>query len=345
MHDAEKTMMAARMHIGDEGRELKIDQVPIPEPGNGEVLVKVMAAGVCLSDVHLLDGSLTAPHLDDDVVTLGHETAGVVEKLGEGVSSFAPGDRVVMRSGYRDDKGDVYGHGIDFDGGWAEYVLTKESTLISLPESISFEVGAIIPDAVSTPWSAIDYTAQVKEGQTIGVWGVGGLGAHAVKLLVAEKASPIIAMDPSDKARERALEYGADYALDSTADDFEDKLREITGGKMLDVAFDFAGVPPVRKQALSVLGVGGKLVLVGISGGEVVIPSDMDFQMNRNAILGHYGSLPNSIPDVVQLLAEGRVNFDASVTEVLPLSEAATAVDHLKNKVGDPIRIVLRPGE
>lgn len=167
-------MKAARMHLGDGNRTLSIDEVPVPEPAKGEVLVKVKAAGVCLSDVHLLSGDLTPPHLKNDVVTLGHETAGIIDKVGEGVTGYHEGDRVVLRSGYRDENGDVFGHGIDFDGGWAEYVVTKESTLVALPESVPFEVAAIIPDAVSTPWSAISYTAKVEPGQSVGVWGLGG---------------------------------------------------------------------------------------------------------------------------------------------------------------------------
>lgn len=164
-----------------------------------------------------------------------------------------------------------------------------------------------------------------------------------MKILRALGASPVIALDIAEKARDRAREYGADYVLDSGADDCVDRVREVTGGEGLDVAFDFAGVAPVREQALSVLGVGGKLVLVGITGKEVVIPNDLDFSMNNQSLVGHYGSRPGSIEDVVKMLEEGKVNFDDSVTEVLPLAEAQTAVDHLENKVGDPIRIVLHP--
>lgn len=337
------TMKAARMHIDGDVRELRIDEIAIPEPGPGEVLVKVKAAGVCLSDVHLLDGSLTPPHLEGNVVTLGHETAGVVAALGEGVTSFKEGDRVVLRSGYRSADGKTYGYGIDFDGGWAEYIVAKASVAIELPDSVPFDVAAIVPDAISTPWSAIEYTAQVSAGTAVGVWGVGGLGAHAIKLLISKGAKPILAIDPSEAARKRAEEYGVDLAIDSSVENFVEIVSEATGGNFLDFAFDFAGVPPVRKQALEVLGTGGALVLAGISGKEVVIPNDLEFQMKKQSVLGHYGSQPGSVSDIIEMLKNGVVNFDDSVTETLPLTEAQTAVEHLEKKVGNPIRIVLHP--
>ncbi|MFD8985845.1 alcohol dehydrogenase catalytic domain-containing protein, partial [Streptomyces sp. NPDC059564] len=144
-------MRAARLHIPS--RTLIVDEVPVPAPGPGQVLVKVEAAGVCLSDVHLIDGTLTPAHLQGDTVTLGHEVAGTIAERGPDVTAWTVGRRVVLQAGEVRD-GRVLTRGVDYDGGWASYALATAETLVALPEAITFEQGAIIPDAVSTPWGA-----------------------------------------------------------------------------------------------------------------------------------------------------------------------------------------------
>lgn len=335
------TMRAARLNLST--GTLSVEDVAKPAPGTGEVLVKVEAAGVCLSDVHLIHGSLGRPrYLVGDTVTLGHETAGTVAEAGPGVTGWKPGDRVVLQAGeYRDDQ--VWTRGVDYDGGWAEYALARQDTLVALPDSIPFEQGAIIPDAVSTPWGAIATTAHVGAAQSVGVWGIGGLGAHGVQLLRAIGACPIIAVDPSPAARERALAFGADIALDSADPDLRSVIRSATGGLGLEFAFDFAGVTPVREQAIRQLAPGGKLVLVGLSGKPITIEDSTRFQASQYQLLGHYGSPAEAVGQLIRLQAGGRLDFARSISEVMSLEQAAEAVDRLEKKVGDPIRIVLRP--
>jgi hypothetical protein len=132
-------------------------------------------------------------------------------------------------------------------------------------DTIPFDQAAIIPDAVSTPYAAVVATAGVRPAQAVGIWGVGGVGAHNVRLARLVGAAPIIAVDPLPSARERALAFGADFALDPAAPDFADQMRAATAGRGLDFAFDCAGVPAVREQSASVLGLGGSLILVGIT--------------------------------------------------------------------------------
>ena len=240
------TMRAARLNLS--AGTLSVEDVEKPSPGPGEVLVKVEAAGVCLSDVHLVRGYFAKPRLlVGDTVTLGHEIAGVVASAGADVTAWKPGDRVVLQAGEIRD-GQVWTRGVDYDGGWAEFALARQDTLVALPDSIPFEQGAIIPDAVSTPWGAITATAHVGPAQSVGVWGIGGLGAHAVQLLRAIGACPIIAIDPSEAARERALAFGADIVLDSADPELRSVVRTATGGLGLEFAFDFAGVTPVRRS-------------------------------------------------------------------------------------------------
>jgi threonine dehydrogenase-like Zn-dependent dehydrogenase len=248
---------------------------------------------------------------------------------------------VLQAGDYRDDQ--VWTRGVDYDGGWAEYALARQDTLVALPDSIPFEQGAIIPDAVSTPWGAIATTAHVGAAQSVGVWGIGGLGAHGVQLLRAIGACPIIAVDPSPAARERALAFGADIALDSADPDLRSVIRSATGGLGLEFAFDFAGVTPVREQAIRQLAPGGKLVLVGLSGKPITIEDSTRFQASQYQLLGHYGSPAEAVGQLIRLQAGGRLDFARSISEVMSLEQAAEAVDRLEKKVGDPIRIVLRP--
>ncbi|MFE3458342.1 zinc-binding dehydrogenase [Nocardiopsis aegyptia] len=335
------TMRAARLNVTT--RTLEVTDVPRPVPGRDEVLVRVMAAGVCLSDVHLIDGSLTPLHLKGDTVTLGHEVSGVVEELGPEVLDVGVGDRVALQAGEHDRHGQVLTRGVDYDGGWAEYALASTDTLVPIPEALPFDEAAIIPDAVSTPWAAVTTTGDVRPAEAVCVWGVGGLGAHAVQLLRLVGAAPIIAADPDAQARARALDYGADVALDSTAEDFLARIGQLTHGRGLDAAFDFAGVPVVREQAVKVLGEHGRLVLVGLTNRPLEVTDGTRFSYLRQQILGHYGSEPEHVVQLVDLVAAGRLEFSRSISDSLPLGQASEAVERLRQRIGSPVRIVLRP--
>ena len=317
-------------------RSFAVVDVPTPVAGAGQVRIKVEAAGVCLSDVHFLEGILSPGYLDGDQVTLGHEVAGVVDQVGAGVTSAAVGDRVVVIAGERNTASQITTMGFDYNGGWAEYVVTKAELVAAIPDSLPFEQAAIIPDAVSTPWAAISSTAKMAAGESAVVFGVGGLGIHAVQLLKIVGCSKVIAIDPREDARANALATGADFAF--APDD-----PEIKKHRGLNAAFDFAGVTPVRKQALSLLGEQGRLVIVGIANEPIVIPNDMAFTYMRTQILGHYGSEDHHVRELIEFARQGKLDLSQSVTEVMPLEKAAQALDKLANKVGNPIRIVLKP--
>jgi D-arabinose 1-dehydrogenase-like Zn-dependent alcohol dehydrogenase len=184
-------MKAGRITVST--RQFEVKDIPTPTPGRGEVRIKVGAAGVCLSDVHFIDGTLSPGYLKGDEVTLGHEVAGTIETLGEGVHTYKVGDRVLVIAGERNEKNQITTLGFDYDGGYAEYVIAKAGLLVKIPDSLPFEEAAIIPDAVSTPWAAISTTAKIKSGETAAVFGVGGLGIHAVQLLKIIGCSKVIA--------------------------------------------------------------------------------------------------------------------------------------------------------
>ncbi|MER7335032.1 MULTISPECIES: zinc-binding dehydrogenase [unclassified Micromonospora] len=334
-------MLAGRLHVAD--RVLRMESVPVPEPERGQVRIRVEAAGVCLSDVHLIDGTLTPLYLPGDVVTLGHEVAGVVDAFGDDVVGWEPGQRVLLQAGERDRSGTVFTRGVDYDGGWAEYAVAREDTVVPIPDDLPFEQACIIPDAVSTPWAAVTDTGRTRPGEAVAVWGVGGLGAHAVQLLRLVGAAPVIAVEPLAAARDRATALGADAALDPADPGFRDAVLELTGGRGLDVAFDFAGVTPVREQALTVLGRRGRLVLAGIANKPVTIASDSPFNYLQQALLGHYGSESEHVEQLVSLARQKRLDLSASISDVLPLAEAEEAVRRVHTKEGNPIRLILRP--
>ena len=164
-------MRAGRITIST--RQFEVVDVPMPVAAAGQVRIKVAAAGVCLSDVHLLEGILSPGFLSGDHVTLGHEVAGVVDQVGSGVNTSVVGDRVVIIAGERNDAQQITTMGFDYDGGWAEYVVTKAELVVTIPDWFPFEQAAIIPDAVSTPWAAITSTAKVQAGEKVAVFGVG----------------------------------------------------------------------------------------------------------------------------------------------------------------------------
>jgi len=344
-------MLAGRLNPTAGTFEMR--EVPIPNPGPGQVRIKVRAAGVCLSDVHLIDGSLRPAFLDTPEVTLGHEVAGEIDTLGPDVpEQWQPGARVTLEAGERCGKCPrctrfrtpclaIRTRGVDYDGGWAEYALASHHTLVAIPDSLPFEQAAIVPDAVSTPWGAVAGTGRAEPGRPAGVWGVGGLGAHAVQLLRMIGAAPIIAVDPLEAARDRAREFGADYAFDPADSHFGDQIVAVTGGAGLDVAYDMAGVAAVREQAMRCLGRDGRLVLVGLTPEPLTVPNSITLSVRGTRILGHYGSQAGDVERLVELIRYGRLDLSRSISGTLPLAEAPTAVKALADKQGNPIRLIL----
>ncbi|GAB3432781.1 zinc-binding dehydrogenase [Actinophytocola sediminis] len=344
-------MLAGRLELTS--RKFVVREVPEPSPGPGEVRIRVRAAGVCLSDVHLIDGSLSPIFLDAPEVTLGHEVAGEIDTIGPDVGGWQVGDRVTLQAGercaacqnclrFRDPCLAVRTRGVDYDGGWAEYALASQHTLVAIPDDLPFDQAAIVPDAVSTPWGAVTDTGRAAPAKPAGVWGIGGLGVHAVQLLRLIGAAPIVAVDPLPAARERALAFGADAAFDPADPSLRAAVTELTGGG-LDVAYDMAGVAAVRDQAVKCLGPGGRLVLVGLTPTPLTVENSIALSFRGQRILGHYGSAPGAVEQLVELTRHHRLDLSRSISDTIPLADAATAVEALQTKQGNPIRLILAP--
>jgi D-arabinose 1-dehydrogenase-like Zn-dependent alcohol dehydrogenase len=343
-------MRAARFDA--EAKSLTVTDVAMPVPLPYEVLVRVQACGVCLSDVHLIDGTLPGPL---PVVTPGHEPAGVIEAVGEAVPLWQPGQRVVMAAGrpclqcercaggLADRCLNVQIMGFNYDGAWADYVAVPYAALTAVPDSVPIEQAAILADAVSTPYAALLERAAVRPGESVGVWGVGGLGFHAVKLARLMGAAPIVALDPRPAARERALKAGADIAIDPTAADAVERVRAAAGGNGLDVALDVVGAAAVIAQAEQCLGGRGRLVMVGISWDSTSLGPGVFFSLQSQTLMGHLGYRKEHLDQLVRLVELGRLDVSDSVSDVLALEDIVDAVDRLATKRDDPIRLVVRP--
>ena len=344
------TMRAARFDAAS--KRLTVEDVPVPVPGPGEVLVRVEACGICLSDVHLIDGSLPGPL---PVVTPGHESAGVVERVGELVAGWKPGDRVLLAGGrpcstcercvrgrYEDCLAfEIMGFG--YDGAWAQYVLVQGPMITSIPDDLPFPQAAVLADAVSTPYAALTERAGLRAGESIGLWGIGGLGVHAVQIARMVGASPIVAVDPPDSARDRALALGADVALDPAQDDVVERIRALTGGLMLDVAVDLVGANAVLAQAVAALGRSGRAVMVGLSLEDVQLGPGLFFGLLSQSLLGHLGYQKKHLDELVQLVSTGRLDVSGSVSATMALEDVVSGVEQLRSKRGNPVRLVVEP--
>ena len=344
------TMRAQRLYT--DTKTIAVEDVPIPEPGPGEVLVKVAFCGICHSDLSLINGTFPAflP-----VVTQGHEASGTVATLGPGVTGWAEGDRVTVPAGRpclecQDClRGNSAGcqrvrlMAFAYDGAWAEYTVALAGGLTRVPDNVSLEQAAILADAVSTPYGAVVHTGKVAIGESVGVWGVGGVGTHIVQLARLVGAAPIIAVDLNPAVRERALELGADYAFDSRDDGLPDAIREITGGRGLDVAFDAVGLKVTFEQALGQLATGGRLVCVGLSDQEPSIGSTTTIGLTQRQVLGHLGYENADIGTLAMLVSRGRLDLSRSISAVIGLEDIAHGIEMLEKQEGNPIRILVQP--
>jgi D-arabinose 1-dehydrogenase-like Zn-dependent alcohol dehydrogenase len=344
------TMRAERFYA--DTKTVAVEDVPIPEPGPGEVLVKVAFCGICHSDLSLINGTFPA---QVPVVTQGHEASGTIAGLGPDVTGWAEGDRVILAAGRpcltcpNCRRGDVTNclrtrlMAFAYDGAWAEYTIAHAGGLTPIPDNVSFEQAAILADAVSTPFGAVVRTGKVVIGESVGVWGVGGLGTHIVQLARLVGAVPVIAIDINPAVLDRALEVGADYAFDSRDDQLKEKIAEVTGGRKLDVAFDAAGLKVTFEQALDCLTVGGRLVAVGMSAESPTVGPTSVFGLSQKQVLGHLGYQNVDIETLARLVSRGRLDLSRSISEIIPLEDIRAGIEMLEKQDGNPVRILVKP--
>jgi D-arabinose 1-dehydrogenase-like Zn-dependent alcohol dehydrogenase len=331
------------------GAPLRITTRSVPEPGDGEVRVRITACGVCGSDVFLQKGGFGAA-VSLPVVP-GHEAAGIVDALGADVSGMHVGDQVALYyiTTPADDPWAARGRpnisprvtrmGVDIDGAFAEYVLRPPQALIIPRTPVPPEVLAVLTDAVATPLHGLKRVAKLQRDETLVVLGVGGLGSNAVQIGKAIGAR-VIAVTRSAAKLRLARELGADETVAADDGDPVAAVKALTGGHGPDVVIQCVGSATVDQQAIAMGGPGGRVVLIGASL-EPFQARAVDIFWRELAVLGSRGFVPDDIRDAIDLYLEGTITVDHLIKVVRPLDAANDALDDLR--AGRVLRSVLLP--
>lgn len=259
------------------GKPIQLEELPDPSVGPTDVLVRVAGAGVCHSDLHVIDGEV---NVRQRPITLGHENAGVIEAVGEQVTDLQPGDGVAVFGAWgcgaclQCERGEdnlclrpVF-PGVTVDGGWAEKLLVPHPRNLVKLEGLDPVIAAPLTDAALTPYRAVrKVLPRLGPGRTLTVIGVGGLGHMALQIVRAlAPATQVVAVDLSEDKLALAAELGADHCV-AAAGDVGAAVKAATGGAGADAVIDFVGSDASLANAAASLAVGGKLVIVGIAGG------------------------------------------------------------------------------
>ena len=327
-------MKAARMSAYH--RPLELVELPVPEPSRArDVLVRIGGAGVCATDLHAIDGlmepaGVTLPRV------LGHENAGWVEEVGAGVTGFASGEAVLVYPPYscglcvscrRGNDMHCERHqftGLSVDGGFADYVLVDERSLLALPDGIAPAAVAPHADAGLTAYHAVRRLAdRALPGTTAAVIGIGGVGHIALQLVRELGSSAVVAIDTDERRRRLAQSLGADAVVDAAG--AADAVRDLTDGRGADLVFDFVGTDDSHAASLALLARGGAYSVVGY-GGTVTAPS-AGLVVNEHAVVGNLVGTWVDLWELLQLHAAGRVRL---VTETHPLDSVNEVLDQLR---------------
>jgi propanol-preferring alcohol dehydrogenase len=356
------------------GRRLEMQEVPQPDVGPLDVLVQVGAAGICHSDAHYRAGVSPAGPLP---LTLGHEVSGVVARVGALVTGWQPGDRVCLHylatcgqcgfcnQGTEQFCGSGQMIGKHRDGGYAEFIVVPARSVFPLPDAIPFEHGAVMMCSSATALHALR-KGRLAAGESVAVFGAGGLGLSAIQLARALGAARIFAVD-LDAGRlalaERlgAIAIGAGSpGFDSTTpsavtdapsggegrESSADGIRRLNGGRGVDVALDFVGVAATLRPAIASLAPLGRVVAVGLGDQPVPFYPYQEI-INREAeIIGCSDHLASEIPLLTELVRRGALDLAPVVTEVIPLDATAinVAMDRLERYEAGGVRTVMRVG-
>ena len=333
---------------------LVIEDIPIPEPRAGEVLVHNHACGVCHTDLHVMKGEVGFPLPG----VLGHEISGIVAEVGAGVTNVAPGDRVVgsfiMPCGACENcargmedlcstffefnrlRGTLYDgetrlHRTDGSplsmysmGGMAEYSVTPATSVFRLPDSLDLTDTAILGCSLFTAYGAVRNVGEVRTGESVAVIAVGGVGQNIVQLSAASGAESVIAIDIDDDKLDLARQMGATHTVNSSEVDAAEAVAQITGGRGVDVAFEALGSAGTTNLAVTISREGGRAVVVGIPPAGTTLDVDLARIVRRKIqIKGSYGARARrDVPDLIRLLAAGKLDLGGVISRRVGLDEA-----------------------
>ncbi|GLI85048.1 (R,R)-butanediol dehydrogenase [Rossellomorea marisflavi] len=323
-------MKALRWH---DQKDIRLEEIEEPVTGAGQVKMKVKWCGICGSDLHeYLGGPIFIP-VDEPhpltgekaPVTLGHEFSGEVVEVGEGVSNYKVGDRVVVEPIFA-----THGHQGAYNldeqmgflglagggGGLSEYVAVDEELLFKLPDDLSYEQGALVEPSAVALYAV--RSSKVKAGDKVAVFGCGPIGLLVIEALKAAGATDIYAVELSPERQAKAEELGAIVVNPAEVDDTVAEISRLTGGGV-DVSFEVTGVPVVLRQAIQSTGIGGETIIVSIwEQGAEILPNDIVIKERTvKGIIGYR----DVYPAVLSLMQKGYFSADKLVTKRIPLDD------------------------
>ncbi|MGQ4806764.1 S-(hydroxymethyl)mycothiol dehydrogenase [Candidatus Entotheonellaceae bacterium PAL068K] len=349
---------------GSKGAAVTVETVLVPDPGPGEVLVRVQACGVCHTDLHYRDGAIS----DDFPFLLGHEAAGLVERVGDSVTNVAPGDFVILawrapcgtcRSCLRGrpwycfasrnaQQGMTLADGTPLAaaigiGAFAELTLVDAIQAVKVNPAARPEAAGLIGCGIMAGLGAAINTGGVSRGDSVAVIGCGGVGNAAIAGSRLAGAHTLIGVDIDDRKLEWAREFGATHTINSSRTDPVAAIRELTGGNGVNLAIEAVGHPVTYEQAFYARDLAGTVVLVGV-------PSpDMKIELPLLDLFGRGGTLKSSwygdclptrdFPMFIDLYLQGRLNLDRFVSETISLNDVEEAFHKMER--GEVLRSVV----
>jgi 6-hydroxycyclohex-1-ene-1-carbonyl-CoA dehydrogenase len=340
-------MKAAVFHGKDLG--LKIEDIPVPKVTDDQILVKVAACGVCHTDLHYIEHGV--PTFKKPPIVLGHEASGIVEEAGARVTNVKKGQRVLIpavltcghcpacRQGRENICANMQMPGNHFDGAYAEYVAVPAKDVLDLPESIPLEEASIIADAISTPYHAVKNRARVRPGDTVAIFGCGGVGINAVQMAAAA-GGYVIAVDINPRKLQWATEFGAAQTINAAEVDRPSKqIKKLTGGGA-DIAMEVIGNPRTIEEAFESVRVGGRLCVVGYTSEAISIVAGK-IMFKEIEIVGSLGCRPVDYVPLIRMVEQGKIDLKRQVTHRFGLDELPKAFEVMKE--GASLRSIVVP--
>jgi propanol-preferring alcohol dehydrogenase len=330
------------------GAPLEEQGIDVPRIGPHDVLIRVRAAGICHSDAHYRAGVSPVARLP---LILGHEVAGVVEEAGAQVAAFKAGDRVCVhylvtcgkcafcRAGNEQFCPSAEMIGKHRDGGYAEFIAIPERSGFALPDEIPFEQGAIMMCSSATSLHALR-KARFRPGETVAVFGIGGLGVSAVQLATSLGAAKVLAIDINPRKLTIAARFGA-IPVDARQDPVA-HIRDLTNGRGVDVALELIGLPQTMRQAVQSLAVLGRAAIAGLTQESFEVAPYSELVNKEAEIIGVSDHLASEIPILLEFVREGKLDLSRGIIRSVPLKAAAVnqALDGLE-KFREDVRVVI----
>ena len=347
-------MKAVVLHEAD---EMRVEQRPVPDPGSGEVLLKVNVTSICGTDIKVLHRKLLGQ--PDGPFVMGHEYAGTVAALGPGVDEFKVGDRVAVEVHKGCERCEncikgwytsclnygnlAKGHrakGLTCDGGFAEYAVNHVNTLYKLPDNLTFEQACMVTTAASPLW-AIDLMGGYLAGETVLVQGPGPIGLLAVQLCKALGAERVILSGTRPERLEIGQRLGADFLVNVRQESLARRVADITGGKGADSVLECAGGPTSMQEALESVKRGGRIGVVAWYAGPVEM--DMNLAVRSNVrIYAARGEGGMNSGRSLALMSAGKLDADAIITHRFALDAVHEAFHTYVDRIGNALKVVMR---